>query len=58
MKFISFSFLGGQFWPAGFLIRIPNSDPDPLTQLNPDPKNTVERFGFINSGENIFSKAR
>ncbi len=36
-NFFLFSFFGGQFWPAWTQTHNPDLDPDPLTQLNPDP---------------------
>ncbi len=37
MKFLKFFYFCGSFLPFSILIRIPNTDPDPLTWLNPDP---------------------
>jgi hypothetical protein len=39
MKFLNVFYFYGSFLPSWIRtrIRIPNTDPDPLTQLNPDP---------------------
>jgi hypothetical protein len=37
MKFLNFSNFGGSFFTSWIRIRIPNTDPDPLTRLSPDP---------------------
>ncbi len=37
MKFLNFFYFCGSFFPSWIRIGIPNTDPDPLTWLNPDP---------------------
>jgi hypothetical protein len=36
MKFLNFSYFCGSFLPSWIRIRIPNTDPDPLTNRDPD----------------------
>jgi hypothetical protein len=37
MKFLKYFYFYGSFLPSWIRIWIPNTDPDPLTQLDPDP---------------------
>ncbi len=43
MKFRIFSYFCGTFLPSWIRIRIPNTDPDTLTWLNPDPKRCIKQ---------------
>ncbi len=46
MKFLNFFYFCGSIFPSWIRTRISNTDSDPLTSLNPDPKHWLRENLF------------
>ncbi len=56
-NFLIFFYFSGLFLSSWIRIRIPNTDPDPLTRLNPDPIRVRFRIRICNPAKTVYGYA-